>query len=193
MRTRLQVFVAVMAIGSATTAAMLIRANLSRQEAAIEMASAESLPAEPGRPTPLHELQPDPAFSPAMVVRHHVQALRLGVEQANGWRVAFRFTSPANREQVGGLESFVEVLGTPTFAALLHAEELHFGPVGLYEGERAAQDLRLESQGDEPVLYRVFLALQQEAPFDGCWMIDGIIRLERPPGQSNRPGDGVRL
>ena len=113
---------------------------------------------------PATDLEPD------TVVGVQLSALAAG-DVAGVWA----FASPGNREAVGPLERFADLLRNPLYAPLLgHASAV------LGESVREAGDARVEvlvhGAAGEVASYTWVLSVQAGGPWDGCWMTDGVLR-----------------
>lgn len=134
-----------------------------------------------GGANPLSEaLVPDPALSPAEVIRIQLEALRHNDDQDRGIAIAFRFASPANRANTGPLPRFIAMIRQGPYALMLDFREAAYGPVETVS-DRARQRVTLTS-ARESVTYWFYLSQQSEAPYADCWMTDAVY-IERSGGQ----------
>ena len=130
---------------------------------------------------PLSEaLVPDPALSPAEVIRIQLEALRHNDEQDRGIAVAFRFASPANRANTGPLARFIPMIKQGPYALMLGFRDATYGPVEAVAG-RARQRVTLTG-ARETMTYWFHLSRQSEPPYVDCWMTDSVF-IEPTPGQ----------
>ena len=130
---------------------------------------------------PLSEiLVPDPALSPAEVIRIQLEALRHNDAQDRGIAVAFRFASPANRAQTGPLRRFVAMIRQGPYALMLEFREAAYGPVETI-ANRARQRVTLTGPRAS-MTYWFYLSRQSEAPYVDCWMTDAVY-IEGSAGQ----------
>ena len=122
---------------------------------------------------PLSEaLVPQAGLSPADVIRIQLEALRHNDEQDRGIEVAFRFASPANRENTGPLSRFVRMIKQGPYALMLEFREANYGTVEVRE-DRARQRVTLTGARAR-VSYWFHLSRQPEAPCADCWMTDAV-------------------
>ena len=135
-----------------------------------------------GAEDPLSDaLVPRPGLSPGEVIRIQLEALRHNDEQDRGIKVAFRFASPANREQTGPLPRFVRMIRQGPYALMLDFREASYGTVEVRE-EVARQRVTLTGARSR-VSYWFYLSRQSKAPFAGCWMTDAVF-VERVSGRT---------
>lgn len=123
--------------------------------------------------------QPSPRFSPAEVVRLQVEALGSNDEpfEDAGIRTAFNFASPANKAATGPIERFIPLVKNPVYRPMIDHAEAVYGEVQ-QEGDEAQQPVVLTTPEGERVGYVFTLSKQTGGPCDGCWMTDGVVRVE---------------
>ncbi len=124
---------------------------------------------------------PSPDFSPDEVVALQLEALQFNNEDDDGIEVAFNFASPGNKEVTGPLEKYKSLIKNPLYAVLINfqnycADDIHI------EDDLAQQIVVLTDRDGEKAGFIFSLSKQTEAPFQNCWMIDGVLRLEIKPG-----------
>jgi len=119
---------------------------------------------------------PDPKLDPVTVVRIQLKALAHNDKPRPdaGLAIAFSFTSPGNREQTGPLEHFSAMVHAG-YAQLLNHRSAKLNPV-VMQGEQALQGVELVDQNGETTRFVFVLSRQSEAPYAGCWMIDGVMQ-----------------
>ena len=117
-------------------------------------------------------LVPQPGLSPGEVVRIQLEALRHNDEQDRGIEVAFRFASPANRENTGPLPRFIRMIKQGPYALMLGFRGASYGTVEVRE-DRARQRVTLTGPRAR-VSYWFYLSRQSKAPCAGCWMTDAV-------------------
>ena len=136
----------------------------------------------PGGTDPLSEsLVPDPAHSPADVIRIQLEALRHNDGQDRGIAVAFRFASPANRVNTGPLSRFITMIREGPYALMLDFRHAEYGPV-----ETAANQARqrVTLTGTRAIVnYWFYLSRQSQAPYENCWMTDAVY-IEQSAGRT---------
>ena len=144
-------------------------------------AIALALGAASGQTNPLSEaLVPDPALSPAQVIRIQLEALRHNDEQDRGIAIAFRFASPANRANTGPLPRFIAMIEEGPYALMLEFRDATYGPVETV-ADRARQRVTLTG-ARESMTYWFYLSRQSEPPYVDCWMTDSVF-IEPTAGQ----------
>ncbi len=126
-------------------------------------------------------LKPDPTLSPQEVVQIQAEALQNNDEPEpdSGIRTTFQFASPANRELTGPIDNFIELVQNPEYRDLLNSREIIYGDTEI-DGSTALQPVIIVSAEGETVFYLFTLSKQTEAPYEDCWMTDGVLRLEPP-------------
>ena len=124
---------------------------------------------------------PEASYSPSEVVRLQIEALA-GADASDGIAVAFRFASPANREMTGPLERFERIVRAPNYRPMLDQVAALYGPVRI-DGIYAAQVVTIVARDGARYSYLFELSRQSRAPYDGCWMTDSGVPLERQSGQ----------
>jgi len=121
------------------------------------------------------ELQPDPTYAPEEVVRIQTEALGNNDEPyANaGIEITFRFASPQNKLSTGPLPRFVGIVRSPAYVKMINHSGVEFGPAYIEEDVAQVPVLITASDG-EKAGYVFRLSRQSEAPYEQCWMTDGV-------------------
>jgi hypothetical protein len=124
-------------------------------------------------------LAPHPELSPEDVVSIQLEALRHNDSPSRdaGIATTFRFASPANRVATGPLDRFAQLVKTSAYSAMLNHRRVERGPMHI-EGDEARQRVVVYSATGTRVAYMFLLSRQHGGPFDGCWMTDGVTRLD---------------
>ena len=160
-------------------------AGAQRERSAAESGSARKAPpsADGGR------LSPGPALSPEDVVSIQLEALRHNDSPSRdaGIATTFRFASPANRVATGPLDRFADLVKTSAYRAMIDHRRVERGPMHV-EGDEARQRVVVWSATGARVAYMFFLSRQHGGPCDGCWMTDGVTRLN----DTGPRADGLR-
>ncbi len=123
--------------------------------------------------------QPIPELPPHMVVKIQLEALQKNddPEPDYGIRVAFQFASPANRAIVGSLDRFIQLVKNPLYAPMLNWVGVEYGPINIVDTE-AQQLVTIMSANGETIHYVFTLSRQKLPPHMGCWMTDGVLRID---------------
>jgi hypothetical protein len=122
-------------------------------------------------------LQPEPSLGPQKVVDIQMKAMQQNnyPYDNHGIEIAFRFASPANRENTGPLKRFTEMVNNEIYRSLLNAQQYGLDAVEV-EGDIAVQKVTLIDQKDQPVVYYFQLSRQKEGNFKDCWLTDSVVR-----------------
>ena len=124
------------------------------------------------------ELQPDPIYAPEEVVRIQIDALGKNDEpyEDAGIEITFRFASPQNKLTTGPLPHFVGIVRSPAYVKMINHSHVEFGPVHIEEDMAQVPVLITASDG-EKVGYVFRLSRQSKAPYEQCWMTDGVVPI----------------
>lgn len=124
------------------------------------------------------ELQPDPTYSPEEVVRIQTEALgNNDTPYADaGIEITFRFASPQNKLATGPLSHFVAIVRSPAYALMINHASAKFGSAHV-EGDVAQVPVVLTAPNGDQAGYVFRLSRQSEAPYEQCWMTDGVVRV----------------
>jgi len=144
-----------------------------------------SLSAVPGLPGP------SPTLSPNQVVQTVMESMQRNNDPLPdaGIKTAFNFASPANKRQTGPVDRFVQMVRDPMYKPMLDFHAIEYGPLTI-EGD-AAQQLVTVVDADSRVASYVFsLSRQANGRYAGCWMTDGVIRVEPAPMPMPMPMTG---
>jgi hypothetical protein len=124
-------------------------------------------------------LAPAPGLSPEDVVAIQLDALRHNDTPSRdaGIATTFRFASPANRVATGPLDHFADLVKTSAYRAMINHRRVERGPMHI-DGDDARQRVVVYSATGARVAYMFFLSRQHGGPYDGCWMTDGVTRID---------------
>ncbi|MGQ0628107.1 MAG: DUF4864 domain-containing protein [Phycisphaerales bacterium] len=135
-------------------------------------------------PRPPHDLPPvpegfptpGPEFSPDQVVQFQLYALQHNEQPCpnSGIAAAFEFASPANRQAVGPLARFIELVHNDFYLPMLNFATVDFGKT-IIAGDEAQQPVIITTRQGRRVGYVFLLSRQKDGPVEGCWMTDGVI------------------
>lgn len=140
--------------------------------------------------------QPAPDLTYEQVLTIQLDALKHNDEFDSGVAVAFNFASPRNRENYKSAPDSTQDEMLRNFAAMLHGPQFNF--ILNHESSRLGRKLATDSEARQMVtlisrdgeeVHLLFLFRRQtEAPFEGCWMTEGVeILSRRPPVRRNEP------
>lgn len=124
------------------------------------------------------DVYPDPSYSPKEVVAIQLEALGSARADLEGIEIAFRFASPANRAATGPVQRFAGMLRGPMYGIMLDYERVEYGEL-ILQDRLAVQPVTLY-RGEDRVYFLFQLRKQEGAPYEDCWMTDGVLRLESP-------------
>jgi len=130
---------------------------------------------------------PSPTLSPEEVVSIQLEALRHNDSPTrdHGIATSFRFASPANRVATGPLDRFAELVKNSTYRAMIDHRRVERGAMRV-EGDEARQRVTVYAASGARVSYLFLLSRQRGGAYDGCWMTDGVVRIDdtgpRPDG-----------
>ncbi len=91
-----------------------------------------------------------------------------------GIRVAFEYASPDNRGFIGRVERFIELVKNPLYRPLIGFQQATIGGVLILGDHAQIQVEVLDVQGKR-VRYVWSLSRQEQAPYEDCWMTDGVM------------------
>jgi hypothetical protein len=144
------------------------------------------------------------------MLRIQLDALQHNDELDTGIATAFNFASPSNRsnfaprgtdskgpqaeepdsadDQRETLRNFARMLRGPQYRFMLNHESAEFGPE-FVQGDEARQIVTMTSADGEEVQVLFVVRRQRQAPYEGCWMTDGVQILSRrpPPAERDAP------
>jgi hypothetical protein len=128
---------------------------------------------------PFAHVQPNPDLTPAEVIRYQVDALaRNDVPDPNtGIEITFRFASPENRRVTGPLERFTALLHNPLYRDMLNHRRAEYG-APLMRGDMALGPVIITTAEGNRVGYMFQLSRQLDESCVGCWMTEGVTRLD---------------
>jgi uncharacterized protein DUF4864 len=134
------------------------------------------------RPRALPTPHPTPHLSPADVVGIVLHALQHNdVPRADaGIATTFEFASPANRTQTGPLERFTVLVKNSVYRPMIGFRSARRDPVDV-SGDYARQRVTIAASNGTQAVYIFLLSRQHDAPYENCWMTDGVLREAPPP------------
>lgn len=131
-------------------------------------------------PDSLFDPHPDPTLQPHDVVRLQLDALQNNdlTPGDSGIRIAYRFASPKNREALGTLDDFIQIVKNALYAPLVGFERAELGTVqATPNGEQATLQAWVYRDGRAVGAFRWILSRQpDDSDHAGCWLVDAVIR-----------------
>ncbi|MDQ3395634.1 MAG: DUF4864 domain-containing protein [Bacteroidota bacterium] len=122
--------------------------------------------------------QPNPDLGPQEVVEIQVLAMQENDMPFKNYGVltAFNFASPDYKSKNGPEGKFIQMINNPNYSSLLNFKM--YGLDDIYViNNLALQKITLIDANDNPAVYLFKLTRQMEKPFEGCWMIDSVIKF----------------
>ncbi len=122
-------------------------------------------------------IAPHPSLSPQEVVEIQIIALQENDEPSVdfGVRKVYNFSSPENKEAIGNLKSYIQMLHNPVYKSLLNHRIYGLDDIRLVQ-DLAFQKVTLIDAEDKPAVFVFQLSLQEEEPYLDCWMIDKVMK-----------------
>lgn len=194
MRPLIPLLVSSKYIGSSILAALLLllaacsTTDLLTGQAAQSTRTAEPTATTETEPSPTAEAQPSlaeephPDLSPQDVVRIQLEAMQNNDDPApdSGIRQAYMFASPSNKEETGPVERFIPMVKGPQYRPMLNFEDYSLGPPDRTSRDTVLQPVLIETPDGRRVMYLFLLSRQTEAPYEDCWMTDGVVPMDQP-------------
>ncbi|MCX2741296.1 DUF4864 domain-containing protein [Pontibacter anaerobius] len=123
-------------------------------------------------------LKPDKALSPRQVISIQLRALQQNDPADSGVITMFNFSSPATRAYLGSLNHFRLMVREPEYRPIISFKSYKTGQL-VISGKKAYQLVVLESVEGQQQAYMFILTKQRKGTYKGCWMTDGIARMEQ--------------
>jgi len=125
-------------------------------------------------------VHPHPSIAAQEVVRIQLEGLS-DHRQAEGILQCMTFASPGNRLVTGPLERFGRMVRSKPFSLFASSDRVQIGEPRLIDGK--ARVLVTLVNGRKLMSFVWVLSKQDEAPYEGCWMTDGVFPLEFDNGE----------
>lgn len=127
-------------------------------------------------PRPAQLPAPNPDLSPREVVTIQLEALQNNdlYPRDGGIRVAFEYASPENRSFIGHVERFIELVKNPLYRPLIGFQRATIAGV-LILGDHAQVQVEVVDTRGVQMKYVWSLSRQEDAPYEDCWMTDGVM------------------
>jgi hypothetical protein len=122
---------------------------------------------------------PKPEMVPENVVRIQLDALANNDTpyQNAGIEIAFRFASPGNKQSIGPLNRFIQLVHNPVYKPMIDHRTARVGNL-VIEDEVALLPVYLTASDGEFIGYLFILSRQKGGLYDQCWMTDAVLRFE---------------
>ncbi len=120
---------------------------------------------------------PNPNLKPNEIVNIQLSAMKENDQTNLGIEITFRFASPKNKIQTGPIGRFILLVKNPTYRHLLNHLSANFLDLKV-EGDRAIQEVIIETAEGTLKGFRFLLSLQKEDEFKNCWMTDAVIPFD---------------
>ncbi|GAB3200782.1 hypothetical protein GCM10027293_22340 [Pontibacter aydingkolensis] len=125
-------------------------------------------------------LKPDKALTPRQVIRIQMRALQENDHQDSGIITVFNFSSPKNKMHIGPINHFRLIVRDPAYRTMLNFKSYKTGQLVITE-DKAYQLVVVTGRDGTEDVYLFILAKQRRGSYKGCWMTEGIARME--PGR----------
>ncbi|MFD3002243.1 DUF4864 domain-containing protein [Pontibacter toksunensis] len=122
-------------------------------------------------------LKPDKAFSPQEVVGIQLRALQQNDRSDSGVITMFNFSSPKNKLHIGPLDHFRVLVRDPAYRSILNFKSYKTGQTVVTD-DTAYQLVVIDGQDGREEVYMFILSKQRKGSYKGCWMTEGIARME---------------
>ena len=152
-------------------------------ERTLELAAQQPAPPAPAatRPHADPAKQPGPRaeYGPDQVVQIVMDALQNNDDHDSGIVTTFNFASPDNKRLTGPVERFIPMVKNPAYRPMLNFRSAEYGELKLSAGNNLAdQQITLLGANGEEAIYVFHLSKQPDGQFKGCWMTDGVARVQ---------------
>ena len=125
-------------------------------------------------------IKPDKALTPRQVVRIQMRALQENDSHDSGIITVFNFSSPKNRMHIGPINHFRLIVRDPAYRTMLNFKSYKTGQMVVTD-DKAYQLVVVKGRDGTEEVYLFILAKQRKGSYKGCWMTEGIARME--PGR----------
>lgn len=123
-------------------------------------------------------IKPDKALSPQQVVNIQLQALQQNDRSDSGIITVFNFSSPRNRLHIGPINHLRVLVRDPAYQPMLNFKSYKKGQLVESDGT-AYQLVVIEGRDGQKEVYMFILAKQRRGAYKGCWMTEGIARMDQ--------------
>lgn len=122
-------------------------------------------------------LKPSKAYTPRDVVKIQLRALQHNDKRDSGVITVFNFSSPQNKLHLGPINHFRLLVRNPAYRPMLNFKDYKTGQL-VITGNTAYQLAVITSQEGREEIYLFILSKQRKGKFKGCWMTEGIAKME---------------
>ncbi len=119
---------------------------------------------------------PNTQLTPEQVVERQVISLQAAMLDNECLVECYSFAAPSNRAATGPFENFSALVRTEPFIELGRCSSYQIGSA-VIDGDAAAVLVSLLTDQDQSMAFRFMLAKQTQAPYEGCWMTEGVFPL----------------
>lgn len=123
-------------------------------------------------------LKPDKALTPQQVVQIQLRALQQNDQSDSGVITVFNFSSPRNKLYLGPINHFRVLVREPNYRSILNFKSYKKGQL-VTTGNTAYQLVVIKGQDGQQEVYMFILSKQRRGSYKGCWMTEGIARMEQ--------------
>lgn len=123
-------------------------------------------------------IKPDKTLSPQQVVHIQLQALQQNDRSDSGVITVFNFSSPNNRLHIGPINHFRVLVRDPAYQPMLNFKSYKKGQL-VVSDDTAYQLVVIEGRDGRKEVYMFILSKQRRGAYKGCWMTEGIARMEQ--------------
>ena len=120
---------------------------------------------------------PSADLSPQEVIRTQLYALQHNDEEDTGITTAFNFASPTNKAHTGPLERFKQLVRNPIYEQMLNFKSYRYSKIEVHNAHAQQIVIVTDHEGNDAA-YLFILSKQTNAPYEDCWMTDGVMRLK---------------
>lgn len=128
-------------------------------------------------------VRPDKSLSPHEVVRIQLLALQQNDNHDSGVITVFNFSSPINKMRLGPINHFRMLVRHPAYSSMLNFRKYKAGQL-VVTGDLAYQLVVVTDHDGQQTPFLFILAKQTKGKYKGCWMTEGVARME-PERQSS--------
>jgi hypothetical protein len=115
---------------------------------------------------------------PGLVITIQLGALQQNDETLNnGIRTVWQFASPENQRRIGRYSEFERIVNSSRYQVMFEYARAEYAPIQIENGS-ARQRVTLTTPNGSTATYEFHLSKQSGGEHDGCWMTDGVVRVD---------------